>query len=95
MAPDDGNRTRPSRDGVGDAALTSGVIALLFVFVPIVGDLVAAPAALAAVALGVVGVIREDRGLAVSSGKALAGGLLGVIAGFITVVIAAATGTFG
>jgi hypothetical protein len=95
MALDDSHRTRPSRDGVGDAALACGVVALVFVFVPIIGDLVTVPAALAAMMLALVDIVRQDRGVAISSGRALTGGLLGAIAAFITLVTFAAMGTFG
>ena len=95
MAPDDSHRSQPPRDGLGDAALTCGVVAMVFVFVPIVSDFLTLPAALAAVVLGVVGVLGEDRGTTSNSGRALAGGLLGVIAAFIALMILAATGTSG
>ena len=94
MAPDHTHRRRPSRDSLGDTSFTCGVVALVFVFVPIVGDFVAVPAALAAILLALVGIVREDRGVATSSGKALTGGLLGAIATFITFVTFAAMGTF-
>ena len=95
MVREDSHWTRRSREGLGDAALTCGVVAMVFVFVPIIGDFVALPAALAAMSLCVVGVIDENRGVATSSGKVLAGGLLGLIAAFITFVTISATGTFG
>ena len=95
MAREDSHRTRRSRDSLGDAALTCGVVAMVFVFVPIMGDFVAVPAALAAMSLCLIGVVREDRGGATNSGKAMAGGLLGLIAAFITFVTISATGTFG
>ena len=95
MVREDSHRTRRYREGLGDAALTCGVVATVFVFVPIIGDFVALPAALAAMSLCVVGVIDENRGVATSSGKVLAGGLLGLIAAFITFVTISATGTFG
>lgn len=85
----------PERNGAGDAAFTLGVVAIVFVFVPIVGDFIALPSALGAVVLGVVGVIRAERGLATNPGKALAGALLGMVAAFITFVTVAAMGTFG
>lgn len=93
MAPQDSHRVEPSHDGVGDAAFMCGVLALLFVFVLIIGDFVAVPAALAAMVLCLVGVIREDRGVATNSGKALTGGLLGLTAAFITFTIFLAMGT--
>ncbi|MEO5610125.1 MAG: hypothetical protein ABIQ61_03140 [Ornithinibacter sp.] len=95
MVGEDSHRAPRSREGLGEAALTCGVVAFVFVFVPIIGDFVAVPAALAAMSLCIVGVIREDRGVATNSGKALAGGLLGLIAAFIMFVTISATGTFG
>lgn len=95
MAPQHGHRSGPSRDRLGEAALTCGVVAMVFVFVPIVGDFIAVPAALGAMTLAVVDVVREDGGVVTASGKALTGGLLGVIAAFVTLVGYAAMGTFG
>jgi hypothetical protein len=85
----------PGRNGAGDAALTLGVLAMVFVFVPIVGDFVSLPSAVGAVVLGVVGIVRAEAGVATNPGKALAGALLGVGSAFITFVTLAAMGTFG
>ena len=85
----------PARNGAGDAAFTLGVLAMVFVFVPIVGDFVALPSALGAVVLGVVGIVRAERGVATNPGKALTGAFLGVVSTFITFVTLAAMGTFG
>lgn len=85
----------PERNGAGDAAFTLGVLATIFAFVPIVGDFIALPSALGAVVLGVVGIVRADRGVATNPGKALAGVLLGVISAFITFITIAAMGSFG
>lgn len=93
MARDAGHRSDRPRDGVGDAALTCGVVAMVFVFFPIVGEFVALPAAVVAMVLCLVSVVREGRGVGVFSGKALVGGLLGLISAFITVMLFAATGT--
>ena len=95
MTPDDGDDWRVQRDVLGEVAFTSGVVALVFVFVPVVGDFVTVPASVLAVTLGFVGVIREDRGSALTSGRALTGGLLGVLAAFISFATYAAMGTFG
>lgn len=85
----------PERNGAGDAAFTLGVLAMVFVFVPLVGDFVTLPSALGAVVLGVVGIDRAERGLATNPRKALAGALLGVVSAFITFVTLVAMGTFG
>ncbi|MCE0487270.1 hypothetical protein [Ornithinimicrobium sediminis] len=92
---DDSPWRSSERNGAGDAAFTLGVLAMVFVFVPIVGDLVAVPSALAAVVLGAVGIVRAEQGLATNPGKALSGALLGVLSAFITFVTVAAMGTFG
>ncbi len=94
MARDGSNQDPSSPGRFGDAALTCGVLALVFAFVPIVGDVVTVPTALAAVVLGVVGVVRGDQGLEASPNKAFVGVLLGVIAAFATFTTFAAMGTF-
>jgi hypothetical protein len=94
MAPHHRRRSRPPRDRIGDAALTCGVVALVFVFVPIIGDLITPPAAMAAILLALANLIREHRDLSAHSNKALTGGLLGAIAVLITLMVFAATGTF-
>ncbi len=85
----------PERNGVGDAAFTLGVLAVVFALVPIVGDFVSLPSALGAVVLGAIGMDRADRGLATNPNKAMAGVLLGVFSAFITFITFAAMGTFG
>lgn len=95
MARRDRNRSRPPRDRIGDAALTCGVVALVFVFVPVMGDVITPPAAVTAVLLALVSLIRENRDLSAHSNRALAGGLLGAVAGLITVMVVAATGSLG
>ncbi|MCA1781700.1 MAG: hypothetical protein LC679_05840 [Intrasporangiaceae bacterium] len=94
MAPHHSHRSRPPRDRIGDAALTCGMVALMFVFVPIIGDFIAAPAAATAVLLALASIIRENRDLSAHSSRALTGGLLGAIAALITLMVFAATGTF-
>jgi hypothetical protein len=84
----------PERNGPGDASFTLGVLAVVFVFVPVVGDFVAVPAAVAAVVLGVVGLVRVDRGVATNAGKAMVGAMLGLVSAFATFVTLAAMGTF-
>lgn len=95
MAQDNTPWRPPARNGAGDAAFTMGVLAMVFVFVPIVGDFVALPSAVGAVLLGVLGVVRAERGVATNPAKALTGALLGVVSAFITFVTLAAMGTFG
>ena len=64
------------RNGLGGASFVLGVVALVFAFVPIVGEFVAAPAALLAVVFGLVGLGRVWRGVATNGGEAAAGSLL-------------------
>lgn len=80
----------PSR--FGDASLTCGVLALVFAFVPIIGDVVTIPTALLAIALGVLGVIRGDHGLESHPNKSFAGVILGLLAAIITMMTFAAMG---
>lgn len=88
------SRQDPSSPGsFGGAALTCGVLALVFAFVPIIGDAVTIPTALLAMGFGTLGVIRGDQGLESSPNKAFAGALLGLVAAFLTVMTFAAIGT--
>lgn len=77
----------PPRNGVGGAAMVSGVVAVVFAFVPIVGEFVAVPAALLAIALGLIGLGRVERKVATNGGEALAGCILGVVAGFVLFLV--------
>ncbi|MGA8045964.1 MAG: hypothetical protein WCA30_06820 [Dermatophilaceae bacterium] len=94
LAPHHIHPSRPPRDRIGDAALTCGVVALVFVFVPIIADLITPPAAIAAILLALTNLIREHRNLSAHSNRALIGGLLGAVAALITLMVFAATGTF-
>ena len=95
MALDRDPPRRPSRDVLGDWALTCGVIAMVLVFVPVVGDVLAAPTALVAVVLGGFGIVREHRGGPLNTGRTLAGGLLGAAALLLVIAMMAATGGVG
>jgi hypothetical protein len=95
MTHDDASWHRSARNGAGDAALTSGMVSMVFALVPLVGDVVALPAAVAAVVLGLLGIFRADRGEATNGGKALTGTLLGAVTAFITLLTVAATGAAG
>jgi hypothetical protein len=79
------------RNGLGGASFVLGVVALVFAFVPIVGEFVAAPAALLAVVFALVGLGRVWRGVATNGGEAAAGSLLGVVAGLVLLLVLAAT----
>lgn len=88
---DDGSTGETSRNGAGDAALTTGIVAVLFVFVPVVGDFVAVPAAVLAIGLGLIGTRRAERGLASNAGQALVGTVLGAAAAAMQMVVLIAT----
>jgi tetrahydromethanopterin S-methyltransferase subunit C len=79
------------RNGAGELALGMGLVALAFSFFPIVGEFVAAPAAVLAVVAGSVGVRRADRGLATNPVPAWTGIGLGVAAGLMTLLVFVAT----
>ncbi|TDD69884.1 hypothetical protein E1262_11475 [Jiangella aurantiaca] len=81
----------PRPRGLGGPALFTGVLALVFAFVPIVGEYVAAPAAVVAVVLGLVGFDRAERGLADDGARALTGGVLGLVAGLVVFFVFLAT----
>ena len=85
----------PDRDVLGDWTLTCGVVALVLVFVPVIGDVLSVPVAVAAVALGIVGLVREHRGGPLHTWRTLVGGLLGAGALLVAVAMTAATGGVG
>lgn len=81
----------PPRNGSGTAALVLGLVAVVFGFVPIVGLFIAAPSAPLALALGLIGVVRAERGVATNKRVALAGSILGGVASVAMVVVVAAS----
>ena len=91
MADEDQPSKPLPRNGAGSLAVVMGVCAVVFAFVPIVGEVVAVPASLTAVALGLVGLWRVDRGIATNGGQAFAGSVLGILAAFIFFLVLAAT----
>lgn len=88
---EDGPVAPQPRNGLGALALLVGAVALAFAFVPVIGEFVAAPAAVSAVVLGMLGLGRADRGQATNAGQALTGGILGLTAGFIVFLVFIAT----
>lgn len=78
-------------NGAGTLSLVAGIVAAVFAFVPLVGDLVTIPAALIAVGCGWVGAGRADAGLATNHRQALGGAALGVAALFAVFLVFAAT----
>jgi hypothetical protein len=81
----------PPRNGLGSTAFVAGVVAVVFAFVPIVGEFVAVPAAVLAIALGLVGFDRALRGIATNGREALVGSILGASSGVVLFLIFAAT----
>jgi uncharacterized membrane protein len=71
-------------NGWGTAALVLAVVALVVGLVPILGDLVALAISVVAVGCGVRGLLRIEDGLATNTATALAGLLLGSIAGLLS-----------
>lgn len=64
----------------GELSLSLGLVALVFAVVPVIGDVVVPPTALAAVVLGVLGVRRTERRAATNYAASLSGTVLGVLA---------------
>ncbi|GIJ79020.1 hypothetical protein SAMN05443287_10718 [Micromonospora phaseoli] len=79
------------RNGLGATALIVGATALAFACVPVIGEFIAAPAAVLAIVLGLLGLGRTEKGQATNPGQALAGGVLGLTAGFLVFLVLIAT----
>lgn len=79
MPAKDWRYERP-RNGWGVAALVLAVVSLAIGVIPIAGDLVAIPLAVAAIACGFRGFMRAEDGLASNPGTAVSGMVLGAIA---------------
>jgi hypothetical protein len=75
----------------GELSLPLGIVALLCSFVPVLGEFLATPTGLAAIVLGVVGVLRNERGSATNYGQSLAGATLGILALLIVLFMTAVT----
>lgn len=75
--------THTTHDASGRIALQLGVVAVITALIPGIGDFLNAPVALAAVVLGVIGYVRVERGKATNPNQAIAGAVLGLLAGFI------------
>ncbi|HLS25698.1 MAG TPA: hypothetical protein VK063_07490 [Beutenbergiaceae bacterium] len=67
----------------GRIALQLGVVGVITALIPGIGDFLAAPVAVTAVVLGVVGYLRAEKGKATNPNQAIAGAVLGLLAGFI------------
>ncbi|MBH0120786.1 hypothetical protein I0Q12_15185 [Rhodococcus sp. CX] len=79
------------RNGVGSVALVTGIVALVFAFVPIVGDLVTIPTGIVAVIFGWLGFGRVEKGIASNHREALTGIALGTAALFVVFLVFVAT----
>jgi hypothetical protein len=79
------------RNGVGSAALIAGIVAIVCAFVPFIGDFIAVPIGIVAVACGWVGVSRVDAGNATNYREAVIGAALGGLSLFVVFMGFAAT----
>lgn len=79
------------RDGVGNVALTAGIVSVICAFVPFIGDFIAVPVALAAVVCGWVGLNRAIDGDATNGREAVLGAALGGAALFVVFLVFAAS----
>ena len=77
MPPEQSSKAK-SHNGAGVAALALGVVAAVVVFIPLLGMVVAGPAAPAALLCGLIGIARAEEGTASNKGMAVAGALLGL-----------------
>lgn len=92
MDSEDGDR-RGSR--AGDLALSSGVVAGVATFVPVIGEVLALPAALLAIGFGTVGIRRYETGRTRRFVPAMAGIILGALAALGAFMVFASTGLPG
>lgn len=76
----------------GDIALSSGLVASVATFVPVIGDLLALPAAVLAIGFGIVGVRRYETGRSRRFVPALVGIVLGALAALGAFLVLASTG---
>ena len=83
MVPNNSATPPGPRNGVGRLALHLGVVAVVTALIPVVGDFIAAPAALTALVLGIVGYLRVETGAATNPIQAITGAILGLSAGLI------------
>lgn len=77
----------------GDSALLLGAVALLFAFVPVIGDIVSVPAALLALGLGLRGFLGPDAAQTAATWKSSVGALAGLLALFLVLLTVAAMST--
>ncbi|WP_193106272.1 hypothetical protein [Brachybacterium sp. FME24] len=75
----------------GDYALTFGLAAVACALIPVIGDLIAAPVAVLAVVLGLIGISHHDSGRTHRVLPAAVGAALGAVALFVVLVMFLAT----
>lgn len=83
--------SEPPEDRTGAWALALGVSAFVSAFLPAIGELVAGPTALAAIALGLVGLRRYETYRAHRAAPAVTGVVLGAGAGLVMAFVLVAT----
>lgn len=81
--------SHPNRPG--EISLSMGVVAFLFSFIPVIGDVVAAVTGPLALVLGAIGVRRSERGVAENFGASLIGSTLGALAILVVALMFAVT----
>lgn len=89
--PHEGPSDPPPHNRPGEVSLSMGAVAIVFSFVPVIGDIVAAATGVLAVVLGVVGVRRSEAGVATNFGQSLVGATLGTLAIFAVLLMVAVT----
>ena len=90
MATSD-KRSRQLGNRPGEFALALGIVAVVFLCVPVIGEFVAVPAAAAAMVLGFIGMRRFDTGRSHESRAAIAGLILGAVAATGLAILLAAS----
>lgn len=75
----------------GEISLPLGIVALVCSALPVIGEFLAVPLGAAALVLGVIGMVRSERGRADNYGQSLAGTTLGLVAVLIVVLVASVT----
>jgi uncharacterized protein DUF4190 len=93
QGPAGGYQTRPRRNGMGTTALVVGVVALVLVVLLLFAPL-GALLGLVAVLLGILGLVRVNRGDADNRGQAVAGLITGAIALLVGAFLTVSIGTW-
>ncbi len=75
----------------GQRSLAAGIVALLAAFVPVIGDLIALPAAALALAFGAIGIRHFDQGRSARIGPAALGTTFATVAVIGLAIVGVAT----